>query len=260
MGPSICLLLGAACLAVDGDRAGLNSCYLYQPAFSIDYELRGPAQEYVSQPGDIFVCTGHEMWAKFGHLAATAQAPQHSGIVFARRDGRMALLEAGPHNTFFCRCTDVCSQLPTYADHERVWIRRRRVPLSAEQSAALTAFAEATEGKRYAVGRMFAQITPLKSRGPLRTEYMGGPHGQRSSYFCSELVAEACVAAGLLDCETTRPAAMYPRDLFFGHSRNPYIDKHLDMSEWDAPARCTLGPGLEPQNIRRFPRIDGDTR
>ena len=259
MSASLCLVLGAACLAADVDRAARGACYLYQPAFSIDYELRGPAQEYVPQAGDIFVCTNREIGYKLGHLAATAQAPQHSGVVFARRDGRMALLEAGPHNTFFCRCTDVCEQLPTYVDHERVWIRRRCVPLTAAQSETLTCFAEATEGKRYAVLRMFAQITPLKSRGRLRTEYLGGPHGERRSYFCSELVSEACVAAGLLDCETTRPAAMYPRDLFFGRSRNPHVDKHLDMSEWEPPVRCTLAPGREP-HIRRFPRLDGDTR
>ena len=53
---------------------------------------------------------------------------------------------------------------------------------------------------------------------------------------------------------------MYPRDLFFGRSRNPYIDRHLDMSAWAPPARWTLCPGTEPTTIRRFRWLDDDTR
>jgi hypothetical protein len=151
-------------------------------------------------------------------------------------------------------------ELYSYSVEERVWIRRRCVPLTAEQSAALTEFALNADGKRFALWRMFGQLTPFRSRGPLRTQYVGGPHGDRSSYFCSELVTEACVAAGLLDPVTTRPAAMYPRDLFFGRSRNTYIDCHLDMSAWDPPARWTLCPGTEPTDLRRRPRLDGDTQ
>jgi hypothetical protein len=225
----------------------------------MDYELREPAVPYVPQAGDIFVCTGREMWAKLGHWAAGTGAPQHSGIVFLRPDGTPAILEGGPNNSIHCHMLDLFTQLSGYAEHERVWIRRRCVPLTCDQSAALTAFALSVEGKRFALFRMLAQVTPFRSRGPVRTEYLGGPHGERSSYFCSELVTEACVAAGLLDPKTTRPAAMYPRDLFFGRSDNAYIDQHLDMSAWQPPARWTIAPGTEPKNIHRFPRLDRDT-
>ncbi|HEX5269851.1 MAG TPA: hypothetical protein VFW33_05155 [Gemmataceae bacterium] len=248
MAPLFCLLL----LSAPADSS------LYQPAFSMDHELRAPAVPYVPQPGDVFLCSGREMWAKLGHWAAGTGAPQHSGIVFARPDGTLALLEAGPDNSLRCGVHDLIPQLQNYAGRERVWIRRRRVPLTAEQSAALSDFARCVEGRRFALVRMFLQVTPLRSRGRHRTEYFGGPHGLRSSYFCSELVTEACVTAGLLDCVTTRPAAMYPRDLFFGRSNNPYIDRHLDMSGWDPPARWTLRPGTETA-IRRFPYLDGDT-
>jgi hypothetical protein len=257
MRPLLCLLLGTGSLAAEADPA---DSYLYQPAFRMDHELREPATAYVPQPGDIFLCTGREMWAKLGHWAAGSGAPQHSGIVFARPDGSLALLEAGPDNSLRCGVHDVVPQLQNYAGHERVWIRQRRVPLTAEQSAALTAFAQVVEHKRFALVRMIAQVTPLRSRGRWRTEHLGGPHGERSSYFCSELVTEACVAAGLLDCVTTRPAAMYPRELFLGRSNNPYIDRHLDMSEWEPPARWTLRPGGEVTTIRRFPRLDGDSQ
>ncbi len=258
MGTLLCLLLSTGTTAAGNDPACAEVSYLYQPAFCMDYELRGPAVPYVPRPGDVFVCTGREMWAKLGHWAAGTGAPQHSGIVFLRPDGRPALLEGGPNNTLHCRVLDLVSQLQFYAEHERVWIRRRCVPLTAEQSCALTAFALSADGKRFALWRMFAQLTPFRSRGDWRTEYVGGPHGDRCSYFCSELVTEACVAAGLFDPCTARPCAMYPRDLFFGRSNNAYIDKHLDMSAWAPPARWTICPGTEP-NIRRFPRLDGDT-
>ena len=61
--------------------------------------------------------------------------------------------------------------------------------------------------------------------------------------FCSELVTEACVAAGLLGPERTRPAATYPCDLFYGRSWNLFIDRHLDVNAgWCPPARWTSHP------------------
>ena len=73
--------------------------------------------------------------------------------------------------------------------------------------------------------------------------FPGHPRGDRGGYYCSELVCEACVAAGLLDPAPTRPAATYPRDLFFGRSLNPFIDKHLDVNAcWFPPARWVCAP------------------
>jgi hypothetical protein len=234
--------------------------YLYQPAFAMDHILREPRVPYCPQPGDIFLCTGCEMWAKLGHWAAWSGAPQHSGIVFARPDGQMALLEAGPHNCLHCKTLDLISELTSYAECERVWIRRRMIPLSCEQSVRLTEFALSHEGVRFALLRMLGQLTPFRARGPLRTRFVGGPHGNRCSYFCSELVMEACVAAGLLDPTTTRPCATYPRDLFFGRSRNPFLNEHLDLSNWAPPARWTPWPDAEPPSIRPFPFLDGDDK
>jgi hypothetical protein len=117
------------------------------------------------------------------------------------------------------------------------------VALTPEQSCRLTAFALAQDGKRFALARLAGQLTPFRSRGPLRTWFVGGPHGDRRGYFCSELVCEACVAAGLLQPERTRPAATYPHDLFYGRSLNPFIDRHLDVNAgWEPPARWTDCP------------------
>lgn len=260
MGSLCCFLLGVSALAGNGGSSATELSRLYQPAFRMDHELREPAEPYRPQPGDILLCTDHLLWAKFGHWAAGTGAPQHSGIVFALPDGRMALLEGGPHNSVRCEILDLIPELQSYAVAERVWIRRRSVPLTAEQSARLTAFALKVEGKPFAVFRLLGQLTPFRSRGPLRTQFVGGPRGgERWGYFCSELVAEACVAAGLFDPVTTRPAATYPRDLFFGRSRNAYIDQHLDMSAWFPPARWTPGPGVAVNTLPRYQYLDGDT-
>lgn len=263
----LCSLLGS--WATADSCIAPRQAYLYQPSFCLDYKLCGPVRPYCPQPGDIFLCTEHDFAARWGHKLAFSGAPHHSGIVVAKPDGSIALLEGGPQRTLHCNVVDMNENLAAYvySKHERVWIRRRCVPLTPEQSCRLTAFAMAADKKPFAVFRLFGQITPFRCRGPF-TAFCGRPcavdfcadgttKGVRKAFFCSELVTEACVAAGLFDPVTTRPVATYPRDLFFGCSRNPYIDKHLDMSEWEPPARWTLCPWQEPCQKRR-PWIDGD--
>jgi hypothetical protein len=111
--------------------------------------------------------------------------------------------------------------------------------LTIQQSQQLTDFALMVDGKRFALGRLGQQLTPFRTRGPLRTWVMGKPHGpSRGSYFCSELVTEACVAAGLIDPSVARPSATYPHDLFFARSLNPYLRRNFDLSPgWYPPAR-----------------------
>jgi hypothetical protein len=233
-----CLLCSGWLLA--GEAA--EGSFLYQPSYCLDEVLRAPAEPYLPQPGDLFLATDGSFWMKFGHWAAGAAGPHHSGIVVACPDGRLAILHAGPFNTTSIGVFDLMEHLHAH-DDVCVWIRRRRVPLTSEQSARLTAFALAQEGKPFAVVRMLGQLTPLRSRGPLRTYFVGRPHGDRPSYFCSELVVESLVAVGLIDPTTARPAATYPRDLFFDRSPNPYLDKHLRLADcWYPPARWAICP------------------
>ena len=218
--------------------------YLYQPAYELDDHLRGPAQPYEAQPGDIFLATDNAFWAQAGHRMAFSGPPHHSGIVFARPDGRLAILEAGPHNSVTVETVDLLDHLNSHHRvGEKVFIRRRRVPLTAEQSAKLTSWVLAQEGKPFAVLRLVAQITVFRTRGPLRTYFMGQPNGERDRYFCSELVLETCVTVGLLNAADVRPSATYPRDLFFDSSLNPFLSKHLNLSAcWYPPARWTNHP------------------
>jgi hypothetical protein len=223
--------------------AATGGSYLYQPAFCLDELKREPAQPYLPQPGDIMLRLDHSIFWRVTHYMALAFDPNGSAIVFARPDGTPAILEAGPNDTLWVRTLDLLPHLCEYAAEGRVWVRKRKVPLTPEQSAKLTAFALAQDGKRFALHRLGVQLTPFRSRGPIRTAFMGKPRGDRWCYFCSELVCEACVAAGLLDAERTRPSATYPCDLFYGRSLNPFIDKHLDINAWWCPpARWTDCP------------------
>jgi hypothetical protein len=238
-----------ACICLVGTPAD-SPCtapygYLYQPAFAIDETRRLPAEPYAPQPGDIFMATDNDWLQIVGHRAAWSGPPHHSGLVIARQDGRFAILEAGPHNGFKVEWIDVIDHLRSYeSKNELVWIRRRSVPLTAEQSSCLTEWAARQDGKDFAYIRIAGQVTFfLRSRGPLRTWFVGGPHGERDTYFCSELATESCVHAGLLEAAKTRPAATYPRDLFFGDSLNPFLHLNLAInSAWEPPARWTEHP------------------
>jgi hypothetical protein len=156
-------------------------------------------------------------------------------------DGQMGLLEAGPHDQNFIGLAPAVEHLASYEPDGPVWIRKRRVPLTCEESARLAEFAQLQMGKKFAVWRMCAQVTPLRSRGNIRTRWLGGPHGpDRWSYFCSELCMETCVYAGLLDPATTRPAATYPHDIFMDQSNNRWLNQWLKLYPcWDPPARWT---------------------
>jgi hypothetical protein len=243
MGPLVLPFL-CVCLPPESEpEAPPADSYLCQPAFTLDDVLFAPATPYVPQPGDIFLATDQARWARVGHWLAGGAGVHHSGIIFCRPDGRLGLIEAGPFNSVQVEVMDPLGHMRDHvAAGDWVWVRRRRVPLTPEQSERLTAFLEAQDGKPFATLRLVGQLTPFRSRGPLRTWVVGGPRGDRRRWYCSELVTEACVAAGLIDASTARPAATYPRDLFFGRSLNWYLDTHLDLSDWDPPARWTEAP------------------
>jgi hypothetical protein len=243
LGCLLCQLLLTGLLVAEREQDGTEESYLCQPSYSLDTELRGPLRSYVPLPGDIILSTDHSrFWALAHNLACTGH-PHHSGIVLTMPDGRSAVLESGPHDTLHVEVLKLLPNLRAYEQEGPVWIRQRNIPLTPEQSARLTEFALGAVGKRFAVLRILTQVTPLRTRGPLRTWWVGGPHGDRRAYFCSELVLEACVAAGLLDPATTRPSATFPRDLFFDRSVNPFLDRYFRLAPcWEPPARWLSSP------------------
>lgn len=246
--PTLLTLVCAGCPFGPAEAPGLNSC-LYRPAYCTDDVLCGPAEPYLPQPGDLFFATDESALLRAGHRLAGAASPHHSGVVVALPGGGLGLLEAGPFHTTEVGVYDLLPELEGYTRQGLVWLRRRRTPLTAEQSARLTAFALAQEGKSFAALRLLGQLTPFRSRGPLRTRFVGKPHGDRKRYICSEMVVEALVAAGVIDPATARPAATFPRDLFFDRSPNPYLDRTLDLSAcWCPPARWLPCPASPPSD------------
>jgi hypothetical protein len=235
-------LLAGCVLATGHGSPGVGS-YLYQPAYHVDNILRGPAVPYLPQPGDIMLATDKSWFWSLTHNLALAFEPHNSAIVFRRPDGSMAILEAGPNDCLHVRTMDMIPHLLEYEAKGPVWIRKRKVPLTPEQCEKLAVWAATQDGKRFALIRLGAQLTLLRSRGPLRTFFVGGPHGNRHAYFCSELVTESCVAAGLLDPHHTRPSATYPHDLFYDQSYNLFNSINLHLIDcWEPPARWTSCP------------------
>lgn len=236
-GLHLVLLSCAWLIAYEPEQPG---SYLFEPAYVLDWELRGKAEPYWLQPGDICFAVNNHIMSRIGHRLSGAGLPNHSMIAFAHPDGRVWIMEAGPHSRLSLQAMEAYSHLQKYVDDGgRVWVRRRKTPLSPEQSAALTRFCLSQNGKIFPVVRLVGQLTPLRSRGLVRTAWMGKADLDQRTYFCSELVLNSLVAAGVLDPELYRPSATYPSDLFFSASRNPHVHRGVMLldRDWDPPAR-----------------------
>src|ERR1700724_2567005 len=119
------LLTAVAWVSLFGEGAGADriaASYLYQPSYCLDKPLRGPAEPYLPQPGDIMLATDGNLFWKITHDLALAFEPHGSGIFFARSDGSLGLLEAGPNDTLFIRAIDPLPHLKEYADKGPVWV------------------------------------------------------------------------------------------------------------------------------------------
>jgi hypothetical protein len=214
--------------------------YLDRPAFALDDRCRPPQSPYCPQPGDIAFSVTRSILFRWGHTVSGAGEPSHSGYVFRRSDGTLAMMEAAPYDVALIESRDLVEHLGAYHGRGHVWVRPRCVPLTPEQDCRLTEFSAKQERKSFARLRVYRQVTPFKARGPLRTEWLGQSHGaDRRAYYCAEMAAEAFVFAGLIPADDTRPAATYPSDLFFDGSRNPYLDAHFRLSRfgWGVPSR-----------------------
>src|SRR5258708_3049322 len=106
-------ILTGCLLGADPGRKDGGS-YLCQPAYCLDEVLRGPKVPYVAQPGDIVLCTDRLLFWKLTFILAGAGHPHHSGIVFRRPDGSLAVLESGPHDTFFVETVELMEHLRGY--------------------------------------------------------------------------------------------------------------------------------------------------
>jgi hypothetical protein len=212
--------------------------YLYEPAIDLRPLPRLPADVYLPKSGDVMLLSDPApLWTLLYRIALTGK-PGHCAVVVRMADGRLGAFEAGYNDTIWMRVTPLEYRLNQYRG--TLWVRQRLAPLSTEQDALLTEFAEAARDRRYALGRFAIQITPLRSRGPICTFVSGRARGIGQCYHCAEAVLEGLTYAGLVDARTVRPAASYPQDLFYDLSRNFYINRHPPLAGgWSAPQLWT---------------------
>jgi hypothetical protein len=190
---------------------------------------------YMPREGDlVFYDDGNLLWTLAFAYAGTG-SPLHMGIVFKKSDGKLAVLEAGPDDTISVKLLDVATRLPQFdADYKgKITIRRCKKALGAEESKALTKFAHAQDGKRYAIGRLLLQGTSFRTRGPLRELVFGGTVLDRDSWICSELAVAAGTVAKLFDPKVVYANVAYPRDLVDNVRYDMSANWH-DAAVWSA--------------------------
>lgn len=216
------------------DATGSDYGKLCQPAYSVDEAVRRPLEDYHPQAGDILFFDDHDQVWQFFFNIAGAGRPMHAGLVVRLPNGELNSLEAGYNDSIYVKLLPLSERLHEFPGV--IWVRRPAAPISAEQSDRLTEFALGASKRHFAVGRILLQIGPLRCRGPLRTYVLGKPRGMRHFFLCSECVLEALVYAGLVDKETARPGATYPRDMFFDASPNRYLNRHFKLAPtWIPP-------------------------
>ena len=209
--------------------------YLYQPAIDLQPIARFPAITYCPKPGDVILMSDTDLLWTTLYRIALAGKPGHALLVVTMADGRLGALEAGYNDTSWTRVTPLDYRLNEYKG--TMWVRPRIVPLTPIEDRRLTEFAEAARDTPYALLRFAAQLTPLRSRGPLKTFVLGRPIGIGRHYHCAEAAIEALVYARVIDGRTARPSATHPQDMFYDQSRNIYIDRHPPLAgAWGAHA------------------------
>ena len=216
---------------VIGLAAHLLLCHAHPAGYLVrPRSATAAAVAYAPREGDLIFYDDHNRaWTALFALAGTGP-PLHMGIVVKKPDGSPAVLEAGPDDSVWVKLLDLAPRLHQFRRDfgGTVTIRRCKVALGREASAALTRFALAQRGKRYAVVRMLLQGTWLRPRG-LLAPLLARTYLDRNAWICSELAVAAGSVAGLIDPTKVRANATYPRDLV--------DDRRHDLSAvWEAPA------------------------
>lgn len=214
---------------------------LAPPSYDLRPNLDSSREPYVPGPGDVvFIYYPSIRWMLAEAIAFTGE-PGHCGVVAPMPDGRLGVFEAGGEGKIVMSLLPLPDRL---ADTPRVsFVRRRKTPATATETALLAEFAEKGLSKRFSCFRLALNVTPFRPRGPLRTSFLGKPRGlEADGYFCSEAVLEALTYAGMIDAATVRPAASFPRDLFFDRCLNPHIRKYPPLRDgWEMPQRWFPG-------------------
>lgn len=192
---------------------------------------------YEPREGDLIFYDDKSIFWTVLFVWAGSGPPLHMGMVVKKTDGTLAVLEAGPDDTIHVALLDLEKRLPQFDKDFRgtITIRRCKKDLTKEQSAALTKFAEAQDGKRYAILRLLLQGTNFSCRGPIRELFLADTVLDRSSWFCSELSVAAGTVAGLFPA-SVKANVTYPLDIVDNRRHNLSRVWH-DAATWSATKR-----------------------
>ena len=230
---AIGLLGAAAAIAAADDSVGYLKVEKKTSADKVERDLAA----YMPREGDLVFYDDRSIIWTILFLWAGTGPPLHMGIVVKKADGTPAILEAGPDDTIWVSLLDLEKRLPQFAaDYPGgvITIRRCKKELTKEQSAALTKFAIAQDGKRYAIGRLLLQGTCLRSRGPIRELVLAHTFLDRDSWICAELAVAAGTVVKLFDPAVVRANVTYPLDLVDNR-------RHDLSATWQEPAVWQAG-------------------
>jgi hypothetical protein len=166
---------------------------------------------YMPREGDLVFFNDHSRKWGILYKLVGSDAPYHVGLVFKKPDGQCAIAEAGPNDTLRCRVLELAPRLHGW--EHTLQIRSCKAALTPEQSAAMTNWALAQDGKRYALGRLLLQATPVRCRAPLRRSLFGATYTDRDSYLCAELVIAGGTVGGIFNPQLHKGNTIYPRDI-----------------------------------------------
>lgn len=185
---------------------------------------------YEPREGDWLFFDDMSEWWEFLYSIADTAPPFHAGIVVKKPDGSLGVLESGPDDTLWVYVLDLIPRLHTFKGVLQV--RRVKHPLTPEQSACLSDFAERQKGKRYAMWRLLLQGSPIKSKGgPLR-EKCAHTLYNRHRWLCAEIVVTASALIGLTDGKKIKGSNTYPLDIIDNKKHPELADVFEDAAYW----------------------------
>lgn len=184
---------------------------------------------YVPREGDMVFFNDHSVKWGLLYKMVGSDSPFHVGLIFKRPDGTCAIAEAGPNDTLHCRVLDLAPRLHGW--EHTLLIRRCKKQLTADQSAAMTKWSMEQDGKRYALGRLLLQATPVRCRAPLRRSIFGATYTDRDSYLCAELVIAGGTVGGIFDPSRHKANTIYPRDIV-QNDVHDLADLYHDAQVW----------------------------
>ena len=187
-------------------------------------ECNAGEEVYVPQAGDILLFRNQNILARAAYYLTLSGSTTHVGLVVAKPDGSLSMLEAMPGDPV--SMGDLANRMVEYMG--QVSVRRRKAPLTPEQSKRLTAFACAQVGKPFHL--LGLVVPPVSFPFRVLSRPVDPNCLERSRWICTSLVLRTCLSAGLICPNKINPEGACASDLA--------TDFCLDLScGWNTPER-----------------------